>query len=107
VAWQGGEPTLMGLDFYRRSVEFEKSCAKPGAEIENTFQTNGILPDDGWCDAGDGTIEERKTGLGSQADPRRHTGEGEQVAAQPTAVRPGRNEACFCGSGNRFKKCHG
>ena len=63
--------------------------------------------DDGWCDAGGGTIEERKTGLGNQADPRRHTGEGEQVAAQPPAVKPGRNEACFCGSGNKFQKCHG
>src|SRR5271169_331768 len=37
VAWQGGEPTLMGLDFFRRSVELQKSCAKPGAVIENTF----------------------------------------------------------------------
>ena len=49
VAWQGGEPTLMGLDFYRRSVEFQKSCAKPGTQIENSFQTNGILLDDEWC----------------------------------------------------------
>ena len=49
VAWQGGEPTLMGLDFYRRSVEFQKTCAKPGTRIENSFQTNGILLDDEWC----------------------------------------------------------
>jgi uncharacterized protein len=49
VAWQGGEPTLMGLDFFRRSVELRKKYAKPGTRIENTFQTNGILIDDAWC----------------------------------------------------------
>jgi uncharacterized protein len=49
VAWQGGEPTLMGLDFFRRSVEFQKKYTKPGTRIENTFQTNGILLNDEWC----------------------------------------------------------
>jgi uncharacterized protein len=49
VAWQGGEPTLMGLEFFRRSVELQKKYAKPGTRIENTFQTNGILLNDEWC----------------------------------------------------------
>lgn len=49
VAWQGGEPTLMGLDFFRRSMELQKKFAKPGTQIENTFQTNGILLNDEWC----------------------------------------------------------
>jgi uncharacterized protein len=49
VAWQGGEPTLMGLDFFRRSIELQKKYQKPGTRIENTFQTNGILLDDAWC----------------------------------------------------------
>ena len=49
VAWQGGEPTLMGLDFFRRSVELQKKHQKPGTRLENTFQTNGILLDDEWC----------------------------------------------------------
>ncbi len=49
VAWQGGEPTLMGLDFFKRSVELQKKYQKPGTRIENTFQTNGILLDDEWC----------------------------------------------------------
>ena len=49
VAWQGGEPTLMGLDFFRRSVELQKKYQKPDTRIENTFQTNGILLDDDWC----------------------------------------------------------
>jgi uncharacterized protein len=49
VAWQGGEPTLMGLDFFRRSVELQKKYQRPGLKVENTFQTNGILLDDEWC----------------------------------------------------------
>jgi uncharacterized protein len=49
IAWQGGEPTLMGLDFFRRSVELQNKYAKPGTRVENTFQTNGILLDDEWC----------------------------------------------------------
>jgi len=49
VAWQGGEPTLMGLDFFRRSVGLQKKYQKPGTRIENTFQTNGILLDEEWC----------------------------------------------------------
>lgn len=50
IAWQGGEPTLMGLDFFRRAVELEKKNLKRGQPIENTFQTNGILLDDEWCE---------------------------------------------------------
>jgi len=49
IAWQGGEPTLMGIDFYRRSVELQKRYAKPGTRVENTFQTNGILLNNEWC----------------------------------------------------------
>ena len=49
IAWQGGEPTLMGLDFFRRSVVVQEKYAKPKTRIENTFQTNGILLDDEWC----------------------------------------------------------
>lgn len=49
VAWQGGEPTLMGLDFFRRSVAYQLAAARPGTRIENTFQTNGLLLDDAWC----------------------------------------------------------
>ncbi|MGW8267344.1 MAG: anaerobic sulfatase maturase [Longimicrobiales bacterium] len=49
VAWQGGEPTLMGLDFYRRSVALVEKHRRPGQTVEFTFQTNGILLDDDWC----------------------------------------------------------
>lgn len=49
IAWQGGEPTLMGLDFFRRSMEIEKKHIMPGTRIENTLQTNGLLLDEEWC----------------------------------------------------------
>ena len=49
VAWQGGEPTLMGLDFFQRSVELVKKYKKPGQHVTYTFQTNGVRLDDRWC----------------------------------------------------------
>lgn len=50
IAWQGGEPTLMGLDFFRRAMEVEKRYQKPGTTIQNTLQTNGTKLDDEWCE---------------------------------------------------------
>lgn len=47
--WQGGEPTLMGLDFFRRAVRYQKQYARKGMKVSNSFQTNGILIDDDWC----------------------------------------------------------
>ena len=49
VAWQGGEPTLLGIDFFRRSVELVEKYRRPGQRIEYTFQTNGVLLNDQWC----------------------------------------------------------
>ena len=49
-AWQGGEPTLMGLDFFRRAVELQKQFAKPGTMIHNALQTNATMLDDAWCE---------------------------------------------------------
>jgi uncharacterized protein len=48
-AWQGGEPTLMGLDFFRKAVAYQQKYARPGMRIENALQTNGTLLDDEWC----------------------------------------------------------
>jgi len=47
--WQGGEPTLMGLDFFRQAVAYQQQYARPGMRIHNTLQTNGVLLDDEWC----------------------------------------------------------
>ena len=49
VAWQGGEPTLMGLDFFRRAIDLVEQYRRPGQTVQHTFQTNGILLDDEWC----------------------------------------------------------
>ena len=46
IAWQGGEPTMMGLDFFRRSVAHVEKHRRPGMRVEYTIQTNGTLIDD-------------------------------------------------------------
>jgi len=49
-AWQGGEPTLMGLDFYKRAVELQRKYGVTGQEVGNSLQTNAILLNDAdWC----------------------------------------------------------
>jgi uncharacterized protein len=49
VAWQGGEPMLRGLDFYRRSVTLAEKYRKPHQRVLHTMQTNGTLVDDEWA----------------------------------------------------------
>jgi uncharacterized protein len=49
-SWQGGEPTLMGIDFFQRVVELQSRYKKPGQAIDNDLQTNGILLDAHWCE---------------------------------------------------------
>jgi len=49
LAWQGGEPTLMGLDFFRRALEVERAALPSGWQVERTIQTNGTLLDDEWA----------------------------------------------------------
>ncbi len=48
VAFQGGEPSMMGLDFFRRTLELQRLHAAPGQRVLNTMQTNGTLLDDEW-----------------------------------------------------------
>lgn len=50
VAWQGGEPMLRGLDFFKRSVELANQYRKPNQRILHTIQTNGTLIDDEWAE---------------------------------------------------------
>jgi len=49
VGWQGGEPTLMGLDFFERSIEYVKRYRRPGQQVAYTIQTNGTRLNDAWC----------------------------------------------------------
>lgn len=48
VAWQGGEPTLMRLDFFRQAVALVEKYRRPSQSVQHTFQTNGLLLDDEW-----------------------------------------------------------
>jgi uncharacterized protein len=50
IAWQGGEPTMMGLDFFRRSVELVDELKQPDQRIQYTIQTNGVLIDEEWAE---------------------------------------------------------
>jgi uncharacterized protein len=47
--WHGGEPTLLGIDYFRTVVELQKKHAPVGRLISNDLQTNGTLLDDDWC----------------------------------------------------------
>ena len=49
IAWQGGEPTLMGLDFFQRAVELAEQFKRPGQTVRYSMQTNGVLLNDDWC----------------------------------------------------------
>jgi uncharacterized protein len=47
--WQGGEPLLMGIDFFRRALALQEQHTRPGQRVQNTLQTNGVLLDDEWA----------------------------------------------------------
>ncbi|MGB7719994.1 MAG: anaerobic sulfatase maturase [Bryobacteraceae bacterium] len=49
-AFQGGEPTLAGLRFFTKLVEFEKQYGRDGQTVANSLQTNALLLDQNWCD---------------------------------------------------------
>lgn len=48
-SWHGGEPTLLGVDYFRRIVALERVHQPPGRQITNGIQTNGTLLDEAWC----------------------------------------------------------
>ncbi len=47
--WHGGEPTLAGMDFYKKALELERKYLPKGREVWNNLQTNGLLLNDSWC----------------------------------------------------------
>ena len=48
-SWQGGEPTLAGVDFFEQVVAYQKELGRPGQSIANSLQTNATLIDDRWA----------------------------------------------------------
>ena len=48
-SWQGGEPALMGLDFFKEVIELQKKHGSGGQRVTNTIQTNGTLIDNDWA----------------------------------------------------------
>jgi uncharacterized protein len=50
IAWQGGEPTLMGRPFFEKAISLVKKHLRSGMTVEHTIQTNGALLDDAWCE---------------------------------------------------------
>ena len=48
--WQGGEPTLMGVDFFERAAELQRKHLGPGQRVECSLQTNATLIDDRWAE---------------------------------------------------------
>jgi len=49
VAWQGGEPMMMGLDFFKRSIEIVEKHRRRGQRVAHTLQTNSTLVGDEWA----------------------------------------------------------
>lgn len=47
--WQGGEPLLMGLEFFQSAVRYQQKYARDRVRVLNTIQTNGVFLDDDWC----------------------------------------------------------
>ncbi len=48
-SWHGGEPTVLGLDYFRKIVALQRKHQPPGRQIRNGIQTNGTLLDEDWC----------------------------------------------------------
>jgi uncharacterized protein len=49
ISWQGGEPTLLGIEFYRKAIDLASKFLPKGKKLQWTMQTNGVLLDDEWC----------------------------------------------------------
>src|SRR5690606_34957855 len=92
-AWQGGEPTLMGLEFFEMAVRYQQKHKKPGMRILNSFQTNGVLLDDAWCTF----FKANDFLIGLSVDWPRHLHDAYRVdkGGQPTFERVMRGRACL------------
>ena len=80
-SWQGGEPTLLGIEFFEKVIAFEQKYAS-GKQIENDLQTNGVLLDEDWC----AFLKKNNFLVGLSIDGPRHLHDKHRVdkAGQPT-----------------------
>jgi len=84
-SWQGGEPTLMGLDFFRRVVALQAQYSRPGQAIENDLQTNGVLLNAEWA----AFLKQHNflVGLSCDGPPELHDRYRRAKGGSPTAAR--------------------
>lgn len=75
VAWQGGEPTLMGIDFFRRAMSLVDRHRQAGQAVAHTIQTNGTLLTDEWCSF----LAEHRFLVGISIDGPRHLHDAHRV----------------------------
>jgi uncharacterized protein len=89
IAWQGGEPTLMGIDFYRRAAELAERYRKPGQRVQHTMQTNGVLVDDEWA----ALFKEHAFLIGLSVDGPKEMHDGQGGAGDHADLRDRRRQA--------------
>ncbi|MEW5733572.1 MAG: anaerobic sulfatase maturase [Thermodesulfobacteriota bacterium] len=83
-AWQGGEPALRGIEFFKRAVALQKKYGSD-RHIENTFQTNGTLLTEDWC--GFLAVNNFLVGLSLDGPPEIHDVLRRDRAGKPSAER--------------------
>ncbi len=102
IAWQGGEPTLMGLDFFKRSIEYVGKYKKPNQRVVHTIQTNGTKLDDEWCTF----FKQNDFLVGISIDGPKEMHDTYRVNDQKLIAKMIRNGPYPCGSDRKFNKCH-
>jgi uncharacterized protein len=85
IAWQGGEPTLMGVDFFRRAVALAERYRRPAQQVQHTIQTNGTLLTDEWC----GLLAEHRflVGISIDGPPAMHDRYRVDKRGEPTSAK--------------------
>jgi uncharacterized protein len=81
-SWHGGEPTTLGVDFFRKAVELQRKHRPAGWRIRNGIQTNGVLLDEEWCRFL--AAEEFKAGLSLDGPAEMHDAYRVTRGGQPT-----------------------
>ena len=96
VAWQGGEPMLRGLDFFRRSVALAEKYRPKDMRVRHTIQTNGTLIDDAWArffkaERLSGRRQRRRAARDARSLAHRQAGQGQLRRRDPRLDDPARS----------------